>query len=364
MNKPAASRFVDSLHIILVIAGKDIVDALKNRLIISLIMMSSVLLLFPKLLPLIFESPDPVVPVYGEGAADLIAQIPEDGEITFLNVGSEEDFAQVLCQANNPQIGLFIAGDFVNEIDAAGALELQGEVCWNRRTQMDALQVEIEEDLSQSLGRLVSIQLEGNYVYPSGDGILDFGLGTINAVIVVILIGIVLVPNLLFEEKQSKTIHALLVSPARIDQIVAGKALAGLFYILATAVVVFTISWADVVHWELTVAFAFLAGLFSVAVGLVLGSFFEKPQDVVGLTVLLVIVMIGAIFVQMMALDLPGFLKNILPWVPSVALAELFRGSFLEQIPNDLVIKNILGVVAFSLPLYVLVIWKVSRSDR
>ena len=54
-NDKASLR--DSLNIIWVIASKDILDALKNRLVITMIIMLSVMLLVPKMLPLIFESP-------------------------------------------------------------------------------------------------------------------------------------------------------------------------------------------------------------------------------------------------------------------------------------------------------------------
>ena len=60
----------------------------------------------------------------------------------------------------------------------------------------------------------------------------------------ILMMGIFLVPSLLFEEKETKTMQALLVSPASIGQVVVGKALAGAFYILVTAVMMFAISWA------------------------------------------------------------------------------------------------------------------------
>jgi ABC-type Na+ efflux pump permease subunit len=128
--------------------------------------------------------------------------------------------------------------------------------------------------LSQSLGRLVTIQIAGNIVYPPSDGVLLLSLSTINSVLMILMMGIFLVPSLLFEEKETRTIQALLVSPASIGQVVGGKALAGSFYILVTALMIFTISWADVIHWDMVILFVVGGGIFSVAVGLVLGSSF------------------------------------------------------------------------------------------
>ena len=178
------------------------------------------------------------------------------------------------------------------------------------------------------------------------------------------MMGVQLVPTLIFEEKQTKTMDALLVSPASISQVVVGKALAGLFYVLVSAGVMFAINWAGVVHWEVALLFVLGIGVFSVGVGLVLGSFFERQQDVASLTVLLLVVFIGALFVDMLGLDMPAVVQAMLAWVPSVALAEILRFVFLESTPWVQVWTNLGSVLGISLLLYGGVVWKVRRSDR
>jgi ABC-2 type transport system permease protein len=259
MSNTTRGTIRDNLSIIWAITAKDIVDALKNRLVISLVILSSVMLLLPKMLPLILEQP-------------------------------------------------------------AAA--------------------------------------------PSPDGAVSLGIATIQAIIMILMMGIVLVPSLLFEEKQTKTLQALLVSPASIGQVVAGKALAGAFYILVTAVLIFAILWADVTHWGPAVLFVIGGGAFSVAVGLVLGSFYDKQQDVVGPMAALVLILVGALAARLLGVELPALVERMLSWVPSVALAEVFRAAFLETVPVNQVLTNLGFVLAVSLPLYALVVWKVRRSDR
>ena len=118
------------------------------------------------------------------------------------------------------------------------------------------------------------------------------------------------------------------------------------------------------VYWEVVLLFVFVIGIFSVGVGLVLGSFFERQQDVVGLTMVLLVVFIGALFVDMLGLDIPVVIQAILPWVPSVALADILRFVFLENVSWGLVLANLGGVMGISILLYALVIWKVRRWDR
>jgi hypothetical protein len=57
MSNTTRGTIRDNLSIIWAITAKDIVDALKNRLVISLVILSSVMLLLPKMLPLILEQP-------------------------------------------------------------------------------------------------------------------------------------------------------------------------------------------------------------------------------------------------------------------------------------------------------------------
>jgi ABC-2 type transport system permease protein len=259
MSNTTRGTIRDNVSIIWAITSKDVVDALQNRLVISLVVLLSVALLLPRMLPLILEQP---------------AAAP-----------------------------------------------------------------------------------------PSG-GVLSQGVATINVVIMILVMGIVLVPSLLFEEKQTKTLQALLVSPASIGQVVAGKALAGAFYILVTAVFIFGISWADVTHWGPAIGFVIGGGVFSVGVGLVLGSFYDRQQDVVGPMAALVLILVGALLVRLLGIELPGWAESIVSWMPSVALAEVFRAAFVETVPLTHVLTNLGLVLAISLPLYVLVIWRVRRSDR
>ena len=122
--------------------------------------------------------------------------------------------------------------------------------------------------------------------------------------------------------------------------------------------------WAEVIHWDMVLLFVISGGIFSVAVGLILGSFFEKQQDVVGWISVLLVILLGTILVKVFGLDLPVLVESILPWMPSIALAEICRAAFSEEYSATQVWNNLWIVLSLSLPLYALAIWKVRRSDR
>ncbi len=364
MSNSTKGRIRDSLNIIWTIASKDIVDALKNRVVVSMIIMLSIILLVPKMLPLIFEQPQAVLPIYDLGDSRLVTELKTAPGISVQMLPSEQELHTALCSAVYPLIGLRIPADFDQVIKVNEQVEFQGYVCWGKRNQVSELQPKLEEMLSQSLGQPVTINIGGNLVYPPSDGLLLLSIATINSVLMILMMGIFLVPSLLSEEKETKTMQALLVSPASIGQVVVGKALAGSFYILVTAVIIFAISWVDVTHWSMVLLFVIGGGIFSVAVGLVLGSFYEKQQDMVGWMMALLLLLVGAILVNMLGMELPALVESILPWVPSVALAEVCRAAFSETVSATRVWANLSIVLAVSLPLYALVIWKVRRSDR
>jgi len=97
---------------------------------------------------------------------------------------------------------------------------------------------------------------------------------------------------------------------------------------------------------------------------LLLGILFEKQQDMVGWMTALLLLLVGTVLVKMLGVELPALIKNILPWVPSVALAEICQAIFSETVSAVQVWINFGIVIVVSLPLYGLVIWKVQRSDR
>jgi ABC-2 type transport system permease protein len=354
----------DALNIIWTIASKDIVDALKNKVVISMIVMSSIILLLPKMLPALFEQPQTVLPIYDMGESHLVETLKKAPDISIQTLNSEEELSSTLCGSIYPLIGLRLPADFDQLLAGGGEVEIQGELCWSKRGQTSGLQTKLEDILAQALDRPVILQVEGNIVYPPAEKGLMLSLATVNSVLLILMMGIFLVPSLLLEEKGTRTLQALLVSPASIGQVVIGKALAGSFYILVTGGVIFAISWVEVVHWGMVMLFVLGGGFFSVAVGLMLGSFFEKGQDTIGWMTALLLLLVVAVLVKMIGVELPALVAAILPWVPSIAVAELCRSAFSENVSASRVWTDLLVILAISLPLYLLVIWKVRRSDR
>jgi ABC-type Na+ efflux pump permease subunit len=254
--------------------------------------------------------------------------------------------------------------DFDQLWESGEPLTIDGYVAWTNRAKASQLKHEFEAQIEELMGRPVAVNIEGNTVYPPADSGLWLLMVTLLPVSVIFMMGISLVPALLFEEKQTKTMAALLVAPANINQVISGKALAGLFYVMVAAGVLFITNWSGVVHWQLVPLFVLGIGLFSTAVGLLLGSFFERQQDVAGLTMLLILLFIGAIFIEMLNMEIPPLLQTMLPWVPSVGLGKIIQFVFLENVPWGEVWLNLGWVLLISAALYMAVTWKSRQLDR
>lgn len=363
----------NQLAIIWTIASKDILDAFRSRLLISIFLASTFILLMPKILPWMFNPPSTYVPLFDPGDSSKISAFPPESGLVLQKVSSLQELENNLCSSTYPTLGLVVplqndpaaqtqTMTTTQQVDPAVSNFL-GYVCWGDRFQATELETQLETRLTQEMGQAVTITAANRYTFPEDSG-LNSGLGTINSVVMLLLVGIGLVPHLLFEEKQTRTLDALLVSPATIGQVVIGKAVTGFIFVLLTAGVVFAINWVDVVHWEAALLFALAGGVFSVSLGLVLGSLYENQQDVIGWMSVLLLALIGAIFLHLMRLDLPTFIQSLLPWMPSVAMGEIFQSAFQENISLPQMTANLITLLTFSLPLYAFIIWKVRRSDR
>jgi ABC-2 type transport system permease protein len=187
----------------------------------------------------------------------------------------------------------------------------------------------------------------------------------IAAVLSLILVttGGFLVPYLIFEEKQTHTMDALLVSPASAADITIGKALAGITYCLVAMAVVLAFNYSNVVSWGV-VALAVLAGaLLAVGVGLLMGSGFETAQQVGAWSIIPIVLLMAPIMFATLG-GLPPILESVLPWMPTIALANLFLLSFSGSATLIQALPDLALVLAWSLPLHAAVIWIVRRSDR
>ncbi len=357
----------ESTRITLVVAAKDIVDAIKNKTTLSIMLGVGVMMLTGLALPLLLGLRHiPTAVVYDPGRSTLIRGLTTRNEFNLRFVDSQEELESTVAGSPELMLGIVIPSGFRQAEGSGGEIKMDGYfVHWANPDKVAELVAFFEEALGAASWQTVHIAVEGHAVYPSSELGLQPFLLAMNLTVLLLVVGLALVPYLMIEEKETHTFDALLVSPARLSQVVVGKALAGVFYCLCAALVVFLFSTRWIVHWEIA-ALAFLLGAaFAVAVGLLLGIVSENPTTVnlwVGL--LLMLLLVPMLLADLASTKLPAIVQAILPWMPSVALAKLIGFSMAGATPAVDIWSNV-GILAIeSLVFYVLVVWRVRRSDR
>lgn len=357
----------ESIRIILAIAAKDIADAIKNRTTLSIMLGVGVMMLTGLALPLLFGLRRiPTAIVYDPTRSTLIRGLTARSEFSIRLVGSQKELESAVAGSSELMLGIVIPAGFQQAEGSGGEIEMDGYyVHWAKPDKVAELVAFFEQELGKASWQTVHIAVDGNAVYPTSKlGLQPFMLA-MNLTILLLVVGLALVPYLMIEEKETHTFDALLVSPARFSQVVAGKALAGLFYCLCAAVVVFIFSTRWIVHWEIA-ALAFLLGaVFAVAAGLLLGVLSENPTTVnLWIALLFMLLLVPTILAELANAKLPAVVQSILPWMPSVAMAKLVGFSMAGTVPAVDIWSNAGILAAESLVFYALVVWRVRQSDR
>jgi ABC-2 type transport system permease protein len=223
------------------------------------------------------------------------------------------------------------------------------------------LEAKYSQKFSELLGHLVRVDIGENFIIPAPD-VESSGIH-FHILFATIFVAITLVPSLMMEEKRTKTLDALLVSPASTGQMVMGKALAGLFYILLAGVLFFALNWAYVTNWVLALLAFLGCALFSIGLALAMGSFSKSEQHIrIWMLPVMFILIVPAFFSQEPNLA-PG-LRALFSWLPTSALVRIFQFAISSYAPVDQLLTNLAIALVSTVLVFAVVIWKVRQVDR
>lgn len=304
------------LRIVWAIGSKDIVDALKNKTILANIITVFLLMLFYKWVPNLDEPGYTRLVIYDAGRSRLRAALENSPRFELYAANSLQELEEKMSEGDNGALGLVIP--------AGSETELGAYVLWDRRASASDLKADFQQKLSALLEQPVKINVLG-YVHHSPDAMGSVRLVSITLVMVTYFISLLTVPHLMFEEKQNQILDALLVSPASVSQVLAGKALAGAFYCLTTVSVTLAFNWAAVSNWGLMLLALSCGALFSIALGLALGTFLDTLQQMRSWGFVPMALLMIPAFLTLVEPILPPAVKNSLPWIPTSALADVLR---------------------------------------
>jgi ABC-2 type transport system permease protein len=353
---------LDNLYMIWTIAWKDIGDVLKNKNtrtnvilimgILGLFYWASTLRPFDKRID---------TAVYDEGNSTLnlsTAELADGYTIRFYEAASIQEMENIM---GYKQLGIVIPAGFDQVLESGGEPTLTGYILWVHRVRSAELEAKYSQKFSELLGHPVRIKIGENFIIPTPD-VESSGIH-FHILFATIFVAITLVPSLMMEEKRTKTLDALLVSPASTGQMVMGKALAGLFYILLAGVLFFALNWAYVTNWVLALLAFLGCALFSIGLALAMGSFSKSEQHIrIWMLPVMFILIVPAFFSQEPNLA-PG-LRALFSWLPTSALVRIFQFAISSYAPVDQLLTNLAIALVSTVLVFAVVIWKVRQVDR
>jgi ABC-2 type transport system permease protein len=353
------------LRITWAIAAKDIVDAIRNKMVVTLFIAALCTVMISQVLPFFLSlSGKSIVVIYDAGGASVVAALQQSDQFQVRQVDSQTEMEALLIDLNATALGVVVPADFDAELSSGQVPRVDGYVTWAKRTKARELKADFEQQAGELLGQPVRVDIGGHVVYPTPNspGVLGMFAGTL--VMMIFIVGGFVVPHLIIEEKRTKTLDALLISPVGIGQIVVGKALAGLFYCLVAGGAAVALQWAAFAHWGLVISVIVLGSLFVVALGLLIGNLFEDAQQMGFWMALPMLLLFSAMFVPDLGLEMPGFLSALLYWLPTTAMMRVFRLSFTGGATMAQALPDLGAVLGCAVALYLVEVWQVRRMDR
>jgi len=352
----------DNLYMTWAIARKDIGEALKHKGTRANILLILVMVVFFYWISTVrpWDRSLEVV-VYDEADSGLFEgsiELSDGYEIRHIEVSS---LGQMQRNMIHEHWGLVVPIDFEQTLASGREPVLTGFLLWVNRGKVAKLEALYTEKFSELFGQPVRVEIGANIVIPSPE--IGTTMVNLHILFVTLFVAITLVPALMLEEKLTKTLDALLVSPASAGQVVMGKALAGLFYVLLTGGLFFALNWAHVTNWGLALLGFLLCALFSLGLALAVGSLARNPQQLaIWLAPVMIFLIVPSVFAGFSNLS-PG-LKAIFSWLPTTALVNIIQYSFSSTAPVGQLLTNLAIVVVSTALVFTVVVWRVRRSDR
>lgn len=350
---------------LLAIARKDISDAVRNMYILFAVLLPIGLsLLFGWIIPSGGGSPTLNIVVYDPGQSHLVTQLRTQATVNVISAASPEEAQQ---RVRNDAIGaLILPANFDAEIAANRQPELNVYFSSNAGGGgLTAFRQLIETQVwdlvgQQSPAKIVLHDVNQPTGGPPSSGSLNASLLVMILIMSLAMAGAFVVPTLLVEEKERRTLLALQVSPAGPADIAAGKALAGMCYAMIAALIILTLNEGWQGQWLLTLLAAVLGALFIIFIGLLMGSWFNTTNQVNTWSSIILLLLLIPSWAGM--LQLPAALEAIFRFIPTYYLGEVITLAVSSQATWDNVALSLLVMSLSTVVAFALVVWRIQRE--
>jgi ABC-2 type transport system permease protein len=354
-------------RIVAAIARKDLVDAIRNRyLLVALLTPLMVAILFRVLLPGINSMNSLTIVVHDTGNSRLVAQLRTMPQIKLVEAGSADATAGEVEKIKAVG-GLVVPANFDADV-AAGKQPALTIYVNNKKNIIE--QATFRHLLAQQVLSLVEHPVPAllNWIDLAKEpGAQNGGLAFLEQMMLPLLLllafgmtGALVVPLLLVEEKEKRTLDFLLTSPASLTEIIAGKALTGVVYSVLIAGVLLALNHKMIGNWPLTLLTILLGLLFVVAIGLLMGSLFQNTMQVNTWATLVLLLLLAPSFP---APGLPAALETAMRFVPTYYFIDALKLSLAGTVSPRLGV-DLTVVLACTLLAFAAATWALRRGQN
>ena len=328
-----------STGIISAITRKDLVDAIRHRyLLTALVTPLIVALLFRVLLPGGTGDKILTIVVHDAGESGLVTELRKTPQISVVLADSADTIASEVVRIKATG-GLAVPAGFDADLAANKQPQLTIYVN-NQKTIFE--QAAFRRLLDQSVRSFAKQPEPAHLVWVDVDkstkdqpltGRLDQILLPLLLILTLGMVGAFVVPLLIVEEKEKRTLDFLLSSPASLNEIIAGKALTGVVYSILIAGLLLGINRQSIQNWPLTLLTIVVGMLFVVGVGLVIGSVLRNTMQVNTWASLVLIVLMAPSFPS---IGITGWFDKVMRVIPTYYLSEALKRSMAGTVSSQL----------------------------
>jgi len=315
-------------RVVAAIARKDIVDAIRNRyLLVALTTPLFVAILFRILLPGISSLNTMTIVVHDPGDSRLVTQLRASPQINLVKANSAEGLANEV-ENSEAVAGLALPANFNADVAAGQQPEVTVYVNNKKSSIQQAVLKQLLEQQVLALVEPIPAKLSWIDVGKEAGAQPQVGFNLNQMLFPLLLLitfgmsGALVVPLLLVEEKEKRTLDFLLTSPASLSEIVLGKALTGVVYSALIAGVLLAINHRLIGNWPLTLLTLLLGLLLVVAIGLFMGSLFQNTMQVNTWASLVLMVLLAPSFPTP---GLPAALETASRLIPTYYFVEALK---------------------------------------
>lgn len=362
-----ALRNPNHFKIILTIALKDIAQAIKDSMILGVIIGMLLLILPSQLIPLILQNENtPLAVIYGIEPTALANALSKLSDTSAFSVRSLPDLQNEIASGRGNIIGLVQPEDFSSRVLTKEKINIDAYLPhWAEPHEADQLVRHFENKIHLLTDSPVEITIVDDQAHPDEDtrgSEMMFILQMINAIMT---ISLVLVPQLIIVEKETHTLDALLISPASLPDLVISKGLVGIFYAAVAVVIVIVMNTKIIAHWPLLIMSVISGIAFAVFTGLLIGLLFENFQQATLAMSIVVMIAIAPAFIKLiLTVSLPKALDGIVTWFPSGQLAKLLLMSLMKTVDYRSALSGLGAIWIVNLLLLSLNLWQINQQMK